>query len=315
VPWLELKHLCRALHPWHDARAVTEAADALARWRPDLVSTHTAKAGWIGRAASARLGLPALYTPHGWPAGGRFTGAAGVLFTVAERIAARWCSAIVCVSEYEKDLALRHRIAPAALLKVVPNGVRDVCPELRAVPDRLPVRICTVARFEAPKDHSTLLEALARMQVGDWELDLVGDGPLEAAAREQAARLGIAARVHFSGYLPDPAPALAAAQVFALASRSESFPRSILEAMRAGLPVVASAVGGVDEAVSNGTTGLLATPCDPAALAAALTTLVRDAGLRARMGAAGRAAYVKRFRLETMVDRTASLYERVLKSS
>lgn len=315
VPWRELRHLCRAIHPWRDARAVAEAAEALAGWRPDLVSTHTAKAGWVGRAACARLGLPAIYTPHGWPAGRRFKGAAGALFTAAERMAARWSAAIVCVSEYEKGLALRRRIAPAALLEVIPNGVRDVAPELRAALGKQPVRICSVARFEAPKDHAALLEALARMQAADWELDLVGDGPLEAAARAQAARLGIAARVRFFGYLPDPAPALAAAQVFALASRSESFPRSILEAMRAGLPVVASAVGGVGEAVSHGTTGLLAAPCDPAALAAALTALVGDAGLRARMGAAGRAVYENRFRLETMVNRTASLYERVLKRS
>ena len=118
-------------------------------------------------------------------------------------------------------------------------------------------RIVSVARFEPPKDHATLLEALGRLRGLEWRLDLVGGGPLESAARAQAARLGIGERVRFLGDLEAVAPVLARAHVFALSSRSEAFPRSVLEAMCAGLPVVASAVGGVAEAVDNGTSGIL----------------------------------------------------------
>ena len=98
-----------------------------------------------------------------------------------------------------------------------------------------------------------------------WEMDLVGDGPGESRARLLAQTLGLEHRVRFLGYLPDPAPALARAQIFVLSTRSESFPRSVLEAMRAGLPVIASRVGGVPEAITDGSHGLLVPPARPKA--------------------------------------------------
>src|ERR1035441_5888237 len=108
-----------------------------------------------------------------------------------------------------------------------------------------------------PKDHRTLLAALAALRAQPWELDLVGAGPLEMEMRDLASELGLGGRVRFLGYVADPAPVLAGAQLFVLSSRSEAFPRSVLEALRAGLPVVASAVGGIGEAVTDGVNGLL----------------------------------------------------------
>ena len=89
-----------------------ELIAALRDFRPDLVSTHTAKAGWIGRAACARLGLAAIYTPHGWPIGNRMPGARALVFRAAERRAAPWSRAIVCVCEHERRLAMAHGSAP-----------------------------------------------------------------------------------------------------------------------------------------------------------------------------------------------------------
>ena len=282
------------------------------RLAPDLVSTHTAKAGWLGRAAARWLHLPALYTPHGWSIGSRQSARQGSLFSVAERLAARWCDAIVCVCEAERELALGKGVAAAGKLWVVHNGVPDVAPELRARPAQSPVRICSIARFAPPKDHRTLLTALAGLQSLPWELDLVGDGPLESEMRALARRLGVSARVHFLGYVAEPAPVLAGAQLFVLSSRSEAFPRSVLEAQRAGLPVIASAVGGIGEAVTDGVHGLLVPAGEPLALAATLERLLGDADLRASMGAAGRAGYETRFRLEHMVAGTAALYDTLL---
>ena len=119
---------------------------------------------------------------------------------------------------------------------VIYNGVRDISPNW-AEREREPVRLISVARLEAPKDHATLLEALGTLRGFEWELELVGDGPLAGTIREQTVRLGLGERVRFAGYVPDPAPLLAQAHVFVLSSLSEGFPRTILEAMRAGLPV------------------------------------------------------------------------------
>jgi glycosyltransferase involved in cell wall biosynthesis len=309
VPCRPLRFLQRAVHPLYDVRAWFELMGALREFQPDLVSMHTAKAGWIGRAACARLGLAAIYTPHGLPVGDRLSRRVAPFYGLAERAAAKWGHAIVCVCERERQLALARRIAPPEQLRVIPNGVRDVPEALRASPAASPPRIVSVARFEAPKDQPTLLAAMARLGDLDWELDLVGDGPTEAANQALARRLGIAGRVRFLGYQPDVAATLARAQIFALASRSEAFPRSVLEAMRAGLPVVASDAGGVSEAVENGITGALVPRCDAAALAEALRRLILDPAARQRQGAGARARYESHFRLEYMIEKTAALYE------
>jgi glycosyltransferase involved in cell wall biosynthesis len=309
VPFRPLRFLQRAVHPARDARAFSELAAALAEYRPDLVSTHTAKAGWIGRAACARLGLLVLYTPHGWPFADRMGRARGAIFATAERLAAKWATGIVCVSQYERALALQWRIAAPEKLHVIHNGVRDVPASLRASPGSRPVRIISVARLEPPKDHKTLFEALAALPAADWELELVGGGPEERSARKLAAALGIASRIRWTGYQPDPAAALARAQIFVLSSLSEGFPRSILEAMRAGLPVVASAVGGTAEATANGLNGYLVPRQHPGALSEALQKLVKNNSERERLGAAARRMYEDRFRFEGMFEKTATLYD------
>ncbi|MCU0227280.1 MAG: glycosyltransferase family 4 protein [Bryobacterales bacterium] len=307
-----LRHLQRAIHPAKDAMAIRELTAALRSYRPHLVSTHTAKAGLVGRIAARQLRLPALYTPHGLTIGDRISRLAGPIFAAIERLASRWCEAIVCVCEQERQLALNHHIAPPHRLRVIHNGMPDVEPHLLANPAAQPPRICCVARMEAPKDYPTLLRALATLQDLEWDCHLVGDGPLQPSLQALASQLGIGARICFLGYLPDPSPVLAAGQLFVLSTRSEAFPRSILEAMRAGLPVVASQVGGVDEAVLANETGLLCPPGDHLALAVSIRKLLENAPLRQRFGHSGRHTYSERFRLETMVETTEALYREIL---
>ena len=312
VPFRSLRFLSRSIHPIRDLRAARELAEALRDFGPDLLSVHTAKAGWIGRAVASWLGLPVVYTPHGWSIADRFSPWTGFAFHLAERAATKWATVIICVCQYEKELALRKRVAAPDRLQVVYNGVHDIPAEFIANPATAPVRIVSVARFEAPKDHRTLLRALATIPTREWQLDLVGDGPLLPQTRALANELGIAAKVHFLGYQPDPARTLARAGIFALSSRSEGFPRSILEAMRAGLPVVATPVGGIPEAVRDGVNGLLATT---AGLAAALTKLIDNPELRAQLGAEARRTYETRFRFTRMAEETADIYRSLLSKS
>lgn len=312
VPFRPLRFLQRSLHPLRDLRAYGELKAVLREVRPDLVSVHTAKAGWIGRAASAHLGIPVVYTPHGLAIDDRISPAHGVIFGLAERAAAKWASGIICVCEYERRLALSKRAASPGKLFVVYNGVHDVGPQLRADPEASPPRIVSVARLEAPKDHQTLLGALAALRALPWRLDLVGEGPLETEIRRAAGGYGLDDRIHFVGYQADPAATLARGQIFVLSSRSEAFPRSILEALRAGLPVVASDVGGVNEAVTHGANGLLCPPGDWRALSAALAELLGNPSRRRQLGAAARATYESRFRFEQVVEETLAAYNIIL---
>jgi glycosyltransferase involved in cell wall biosynthesis len=142
---------------------------------------------------------------------------------------------------------------------------------------------------------------------------IVGEGPERARLEAQAAHLGLAEQVHFVGHQQDVRPWLAAFDVCVLSSDWEGMSNAILEAMAAGLPVVATAVGGTPEVVVDGVTGFLVPPRDPQALADAILRLLRDPDLRRRMGEAGRAHVTEHFSVEQMVHKRERLYEELLK--
>ncbi len=313
VPYEPLWHLHRAIRPVSDVRAVAEMRRAIVRFGPDLVSLHTAKAGVVGRLALWGGGIPVIYTAHGWSFTTGIPGLEAAVYGVIERLAAPLATRIVDVCEYERDLALARRVGSPARHVVVHNGMPDVTEDLRADPAEDPPRLVMVARFDPPKDHLTLLTALAGCKDLAWTLDLVGNGPEEEAVRALVEELSLAERVSFLGVRNDVAAVLARAQVFVLATRWEGFPRSVLEAMRAGLPAVASDVGGVREAIADGVNGFVVPPGDPEALADRLRRLIGDAEARSRMGAAGRERYEHEFRFETMFERTFAVYEEALR--
>ncbi len=308
IPHYPLRHLVRAPLPWKDAAALFEIRALLRKLRPDLVSTHSAKAGWLGRAAAPSLRIPVLSTAHGWSFTTGVPAVAARLYRWGESLTAPFANRIITVSEYDRALAIRYRVAPPEKLVTVHNGMPDIAPWLRADPSAAPVRFVMVARFEPQKDHVTLLHALAGLRADPWELTLIGDGPLRPRAEALAQRLGIADRVRFLGARRDVAKQMAGHQVFLLITNWEGFPRSILEAMRAGLPVVASAVGGVCESLVDGETGFAVARGDVATLRARLALLLHDPSLRARMGAAGRERYEGCFTLGHMLKQTLAIY-------
>jgi glycosyltransferase involved in cell wall biosynthesis len=312
IPCLPIASLRRAIHPVHDIAAVGKLASALGRIKPDLVSTHTAKAGILGRFAARAAGLPVIFTPHGWAITDRISATSGRLFRLAERFAAPLAHTIVNVCEAERQLASEFRIAPPHKLAVIHNGVRDIPVALRARPAMDPPRLVMVARFEAPKDHGLLLHALAPLCTFDWQLEFVGNGPREGEARALANELGLASRVHFTGHATNTAESLSRAQIFVLASKSEGFPRSILEAMRAGLPVVTSDVGGASEAVADRETGFVVPRGDATSMTKALANLIMRPNLRQELGHAGRLRYEANFTFEQMAGTTMALYQKIL---
>ncbi|RME29106.1 MAG: glycosyltransferase family 1 protein [Deltaproteobacteria bacterium] len=306
VPVHPIPALQREVAPRRDA-AATRALLALARRiRPHLVHTHSTKAGLLGRLVARRLHLPAIHTAHSWSFSDGISWRRKAFAIPLEAAAGRWTDRFIAVSAADREVGLRYRVADDARVVVVHNGVADT--SLRARPDRpgVPVLVM-VARLAAPKDPLLLLQALEQVRA-PCRLRLVGDGPDRGAVEDAVARLGIEDRVELLGTRRDIDAILADAQVGVLVSRQEGFPLVVLEAMRAGLPVVASDVGGVSEAVEHERTGLLVPRGDGEALRAALERLSADPGLRAAMGRAGRSAYEARFTVQRMVEGTAEVY-------
>jgi glycosyltransferase involved in cell wall biosynthesis len=298
--------------PLQAVRAVFEIRGVLRELCPDLVSTHSTTAGLLGRIAARTLGIPVLFTAHGWGFTEGRPWSQRILFWLVEWAAAPLSARIITVCASDLRAATRSHLTRRARLAVIPNAVLDVRESLRATPGESPPRLVMVARLSWWKDHPTLLRALAELVDLEWELELVGDGPLRNEVGALATSLGISSRVCFAGFCSDVPARLAKAQVFVLATKWEGFPRSILEAMRAGLPVVASEVGGVRESVRDGETGFVVPSRDVPALRDRLRILLASPEQRVRMGKAGRAWYEERFSLERLVADTTAVYESVL---
>ena len=315
IPWISIPALCQALHPIHDVMAFKELLRALWRLHPDIVSAHTAKAGIMARFACFLLRIPVVFTAHGWSINpDRFSGAKLYLFRFIERLAGRYSDRIINVCSHERNLALNNGIASAEKLSIIHNGMPDIASDLMACPAIQPPRIIMVARMDEQKDHVTLLKGVSKLTDLEWKLDLIGDGPLSSSVRQLVCDLSLTERVRFlgdGGWCVDSY--LAAVQIFVLTSHFEGFPRCIIEAMRAGLPVIATDVSGVREAVENGKTGFLLPKCGVDVLRDRLQILIVDPSLRLEMGSAARRRYLSEFTFEKMYQRTESLYHEILR--
>lgn len=308
VPYEVSQYLCRPIRPLSDVRAVRELRQIFRRLQPDLISLHSAKAGLLGRFAAAGLGVPVLFTAHGWSFTEGVSKARRVLYRLLERSAAPLADRIITVSGYDRSLAIAARIAPPEKLVTIHNAMPAVEHSAGAVGDADFVNIIMVARLDDQKDHGTLLNALAGLKQREWTLSLVGDGPREQEVRAEVERLGLTDRVHFLGLRRDVAELLSQAQIFTLVTNWEGFPRSILEAMRAGLPVVASAVGGIPEAVEDGQTGYVVPRDDTVALKERLAHMIDHPDERVRLGECGRRRFEERYRFERMAEETLAVY-------
>lgn len=308
-----LQHLVRQIHPLHDLQCVLELRRVLKRHQPDLVHLHSTKAGVVGRLVARMLGLPVIFTAHGWAFTDGVSARQAALYCHIEKFMARFANRIIAVSDYDRQLALNAGVGSPALITTIHNGMPSVTVSSPPTAHKNAVpRIIMVARFDAPKNQKDLLLALHSLKDQPWQLELVGDGALLAQTRALADYLGLADRVEFPGTCNDVAERLARSDIFALVSNWEGLPLSVLEAMRAGLPVVASDVGGVSEAVIAGETGLLAARADTTTLAAHLKSLLDSPDTRQKMGQAGRARFESGFTFGQMLDNTMAVYRDVL---
>jgi glycosyltransferase involved in cell wall biosynthesis len=314
IPVYIVPHLQRKIWPPADACALLEINQLIKQLQPDLIHAHTFKAGILGRFSSRLLGVPSIYTMHTWlfgtPALPRLW---GMLGAPCERLAARWCSRLIAVSDAGVRIASQHRVASQSKVVTIRNGIPDCSERANLKSDHVPV-ITMVARFTEAKEHELLLRAFASIAPGP-RLRLIGGGPLLDTCKNLAKELGVQDRVDFLGNRQDIPSLLAASDVFVLATKFEMFSLSILEAMRAGLPVIASDVGGNREAIVDGETGYLVPGGSAAALADALRQVIDNPELRQRLGRAARLRFTQQFLFAHQERLTRNVYHEVLLES
>src|SRR6266550_1510855 len=286
----------------------------LRKHRVDLAHSHEFTMSVYGAWAARRAGIPHLFTMHG----GRYY-AARWRRRITLRVAAELSGAVVAVSESLREHLSRDLWMRASRIVTIPNGARLALVERSSLRDELRLAAddqlaVAVGNLYPVKGHRYLLEALAllRTRLPRLHVAIAGRGELEAELRTRAEALGVADRFHLLGLRADIGNVLAASDVFVLPSLSEGVPLALLEAMLAGKPIVATAVGEVATVLEGGHAGVVVRPGDAAVLADALARLLSDPAEARRLGAAAAARASQAYTLSSMLDRYAALYEKAL---
>jgi len=311
--------LVHPIRPLQDARAVYRVASLLRQYRPDVIHGHTGKAGLVARLAAKLAGVPAVYTVHSWSfvSPSRLT---KLVATSLERVLRLVGGTVVEVCRFNFKAACEQGVVSPRHHVTIWNGLPDCSERARLNPACLdpanvdpdcPVRIIMTARFAWPKDHTLLLQALAGIDE-PWRLTFAGDGPQRTAIERLSKALGLEKQVFFTGDTDRVESLLADSDLFVLSSFSEGLPLSIIEAMRAGLPVVATDAGGVSELVQHGVTGYIVSKHDVEEMRNRLRSLIASPADRYRMGRLGRLRYERDFKLERMAGATLCLYQNVV---
>ncbi len=327
VPLELIDQLRRPINPARDLLAYRRLKQVLRRFRPDVVHTHSAKGGMLGRAAGWSLGVPAVvHTVHGAPFHPYQPAAARAVFRACEGWAAERCHAMISVADAMTRLMVDARVAPAEKFTTIHSGM-EVEPFLDCVKHRDRVRrelgygpehvvIGKIARLFHLKGHEYVIRAARQVVDRDPNARflLVGDGVLRDRLGRQIASLGLDDNFQFTGLVPPRRiPELVGAMdIVVHASLREGLARVLPQALIAGRPAVSYDVDGAREVIIPDRTGFLAPPKSVDELAEALGRLAADPSLRARLGSEGRRLFTDQFRHQRMSAQIRSLYQRLL---
>jgi glycosyltransferase involved in cell wall biosynthesis len=327
VPLEIIPALQRPIHPWRDVASYRQIKRLLGRYRPDVVHTHSAKGGMLGRPAAWSLDVPAvIHTVHGSPFHPYQGRGARWFFQTCERWAAKRCHAMVSVADAMTDLMVSARVAPREKFTTVYSGM-EVEPFLQSGAHRERVRrelgyrpedvvIGKIARLFKLKGHDDVIRAARGVvdAVPDVRFLFVGDGIFRDRLKQQIAEAGLSDFFHFTGLVPpERIPELIAAMdIVVHASLREGLARVLPQALISGKPAVSYDVDGAREVVISNETGFLIPPRDVARLAEKLKLLAGDAALRDRFGQEGRRRFTEVFRHEHMTAQLRELYQSVL---
>lgn len=326
-----VESLRRPISPLDDLRALRAILRILAETQPAIVHTHMAKAGLLGRIATAihnrttgrKRPARIIHTYHGHVLDGYFKPWQSATFIRLERMLARVSDALIAISPRVRDeLADDYRIGPRSQFHVVPLGfdltalgaiddaARATARRTLTIPNDAPV-VATVGRLTAIKNHELFLDAasIVARRIPAALFLIVGDGERRAELEARVRDTGLSERVRFLGWRRDLVNVYGATDVFVLTSRNEGTPVALIEAMAAGVPGVSTAVGGVPDVITGKEVGRVVDRATPEAIAAAIEELVTSPETRRTIGARARESVLGRYSHERLVHDIVSLYD------
>jgi glycosyltransferase involved in cell wall biosynthesis/ribosomal protein S18 acetylase RimI-like enzyme len=323
---IDLDVIRRSISPFWDVAGLLRLYRFLRRAEYGIVHTHTSKGGFVGRLAAWLAGVPVIvHTMHGFAIHEQSPAFARVVYSALERLASRWCHRIVSVSEFHRRWALELCICPPAQIQAIPNGITPVGPSAQSEPSDLrrelgvaedELFVLTPARLALDKGIQYLVEAAALLprNGAGYRIVIAGDGPARLRLERLARDLGVASFVRFIGFRHDVAELLAACDLVVLPSLREGLSISLLEAMAAAKPIIASSIGSHREVAAQAEMALLVPPANPPALAEGIQRLENDPGLMDVLAARAFSLFEACYTEDRMLNAYQHLYRSLLES-
>jgi len=303
IEFFSNEYFSNSLNPAKVIKAFLKTKQIINEFNPNLVHCHSSAAGVYGRMA-VRNKIRTLYTAHGWGFNLGVPFWQKYLAIIFEKLLSRYCVKIICVSQFVKDLALKYKIAPVAKLEVILNGM-ELLPE-KLISKESNIKLIFVGRLADPKDPLLLLQAVKENKFS-VQVNIVGSGP-KLGELIQYVKNNKLDNINLLGELSreKTLELLKLSEIFVLISKWEGLPLTILEAMSVGLPVIASNVGGISEAVSSENGILIDNKVIE--LREAIKKIMDDQELRIKMGNSGRKKIETIFSLEKMLHKINEVY-------
>ncbi|MDQ2842059.1 MAG: glycosyltransferase family 4 protein [Acidobacteriota bacterium] len=318
----------REIAPWRDLKDVWRLFRFFRKNRFTIVHTHTSKGGFLGRLAAWLARVPIIvHTAHGFAIHERSPWHQKIAYVLLERLAAVWCTEIVCVSEFHCEWAARLKMAQEKQLGAIPNGVPDNALQARAEEphtcnaaklEQHPFTMVTPTRLARQKGLEHLIAAvglIAQKIDRPFQLLIAGDGPLRSSLEAQVRDAKLGEHISFLGFSNDVTSLLAAADLVVLPSEREGLSIALLETISAGRAVVMTGIGSNREVAAKGEFAFLAPPRDPGALAEAILACIRNPKRLEEMGKIARTVYENHYTEERMLGRYCSTYARLLEGA
>ena len=321
----KIKWLRRSINPAFDILAYFEIKKLLLRWQPDVVHLNSSKISVLGALAARNLPIKVIYTVHGAVFEAAFSWPERKIFLWLEKLTAKYKDKIICVSEYDRQLWLKYNVAPAEKLLTIHNGLDsqiDFLPKSQARQKLFSAHIKTpddyqivgwLGYFYPEKKLDTLIKAANLIfnipATKDKKIifSVIGNGPQEKGLKLQVSGFGLQDKILFLGAVPEARCYLKAFDIFVLPSVKEGLPYTILEAMAAGVPIIASDVGGIPEMIADNFNGFLIHPKDFEALAEKILQILENSELTKKFSQ-NSLERIKEFSLNKMLQKTQQQY-------
>ncbi len=304
------KYLKNSFNPFVLIPAYREIQKNIKEFKPHIIHCHSSIAGILGRLASNNI--PSIYTAHGWSFNDGVPFLQKTIGIITEKVAARYCKKIVCVSNFVKELGIKHKIAEESKFETIHNGVELSDFDINTK-DYSDIKIVFVARLAEPKDPFLLVDAYYSLPAklkDNSEITIIGDGPQTKQLEQKIKDLKLFQKIKLTGKVERTKvfDYLKQSHIFCLSSKWEGFPYTVIEAMNYGLPVIASNVGGIKEALTE-ETGILIKEHKKEEWVKALTDLISDKEKTKKMGLNAMMRVRTHFSIQEMFNNLNNIYK------